>query len=297
MESMPLPPGSPPSPSVPNSPPLLELRGATVVKGGKTILDDLRLTIGAGEHAALLGPNGCGKSSLIRLITRQDYPLAHPGGQPAIRLFGQERWDVAALRSLLGIVSADQHQAFTSATAPRGITAREAVLSGFFGGVGLARHHAVTIEMEDRAHDALARMGALMLAAKPLDEMSTGEARRVLIARALAPNPRALLLDEPTTGLDLVATHRFLEAIRGVIAGGVTVLMVTHHTHEILPEIERVILLQNGKVFGDGPKKEFLTSPSLSALFQTPVAVRESSHPGYFEAAVTAPLESIASHA
>jgi iron complex transport system ATP-binding protein len=289
---MPLASASPSSFPVPDSAPLLELRGATVVKGGRRILDDLRLTIGAGEHAALLGPNGCGKSSLIRLITRQDYPLAHPGGEPPIQLFGQERWEVAALRSLLGIVSADQHQAFTGATAPRGITAREAVLSGFFGGIGLARHHAVTGEMEDAARDALALMGAQGLAAKPLGEMSTGEARRVLIARALAPNPRALLLDEPTTGLDLVATHLFLETIRGVIARGVTVLLVTHHTHEILPEIERVILLKNGSVFADGPKQKFLTSPSLSALFETPIAVRESGHPGYYEADVTAPQES-----
>ncbi|MES2461127.1 MAG: ATP-binding cassette domain-containing protein [Armatimonadota bacterium] len=272
--------------SPPVSAPLLELNGAVVVKGGVRILDDVHLTIRAGEHAALLGPNGSGKSSLIKLITRQYYPLAHPHGEPVLRLFGQERWDVALLRSRLGIVSADQHHAFTGDTATSAITGREVVLSGFFGGIGLARHHHLTGEMHDQAQEALGLMEALPLAQKPMGEMSTGEARRVLIARALAPNPPALLLDEPTTGLDLTTTHRFLETIRRVIAAGKTVLLVTHHTEEIVPEIERVILLRNGSVFRDGSKEQVLTSDALSALFETPIRVQRGAVPGYFEARV-----------
>jgi iron complex transport system ATP-binding protein len=280
------------APSAPASPPLLELNGAAVVKGENQILHDLRLTIREGEHAALLGPNGSGKSSLIKLITRQYYPLAHPHGQPVIKLFGQERWDVATLRSLLGIVSADQHQAFAGGASSSGITARDVVLSGFFGSIGLSRHHHLTSEMEDRAQEALRWMEALPLARKPMAEMSTGEARRVLIARALAPNPRALLLDEPTTGLDLTTTHRFLETIRSVIARGKTVLLVTHHTEEIVPEIERVILLRSGTVFRDGPKELVLTSEALSKLFETPIAVQKSPLSGYFEARVASHAES-----
>jgi iron complex transport system ATP-binding protein len=278
-----------PSASIPATrtpPPLLELNGAVVVKSGARILDALHLTIRDGEHAALLGPNGSGKSSLIKLITRQYYPLAHPHGEPVMRLFGRERWDVSDLRSQLGIVSADQHHAFTGGASAGGMTAREVVLSGFFGGIGLARHHHVTPEMGDRAQSALALMEALPLGDRPMEVMSTGEARRVLIARALAPNPPALLLDEPTTGLDLPTTHRFLETIRRVIAAGKTVLLVTHHAEEIVPEVERVILLKNGTVFRDGPKTDVLTSDALSALFDVPISVQNGRIPGYYEARV-----------
>ena len=269
-----------------SSSPLLELNGATVVKGGRTILQDLHLTINDGEHVALLGPNGSGKSSLIKLITRQYYPLAHPQGEPVVKLFGQERWEVAALRSVLGIVSADQHMAFTGSSSG-GTIGRDVVLSGFFGSVGLASHHHLTDEMRVQANTALDWMEAGHLAPKPLEEMSTGEARRVLIARALAPNPRALLLDEPTTGLDLPTTHHFLQTIRSVIARGKTVLLVTHHTEEIVPEIERVVLLRGGAVFRDGPKEDVLTSTILSALFAAPIEVQKAAVTGYYEARVS----------
>jgi iron complex transport system ATP-binding protein len=272
--------------SAPTTPPLLELKGATVVKGVRRILDDLRMTIQEGEHVALLGPNGSGKSSLIKLITRQHYPLVSPSGEPVMRLFGEVRWDVATLRSLLGIVSADQHQAFIGGASAGAMLAREVVLSGFFGGIGLASHHHLTSEMADRAHESLKMMEASHLAEKPMEEMSTGEARRVLIARALAPDPRALLLDEPTTGLDLPTTHRFLETIRGIIAHGKTVLLVTHHTEEIVPEIERVILLRKGTVFQDGPKEAVLTSQILSEVFDAPIVVKRAQVPGYYEARV-----------
>jgi iron complex transport system ATP-binding protein len=120
-----------------------------------------------------------------------------------------------------------------------------------------------------------------------MEEMSTGEARRILIARALAPNPRALLLDEPTTGLDLRATRHFLETIRTILSRGITVLLVTHHIEEIVPEIRRVILLRNGAVFADGPKASVLTSESLATLFETPIVVRQAQVHGYFEARVS----------
>ncbi len=176
--------------------PLLEINGATLVKNGTRILDNLCLTVAQGQHTAILGPNGSGKSSLIKLLTRQYYPLARRGdGPPLLRIFGRERWHVTELRSLLGIVSADLHRDFTNDEA---LTGREAVLSGFFAAQGLAAHHEVTRTMQTHAEEALLAVDAANLAEKPLARMSTGEARRILIARALAPRPRALLLDEPT---------------------------------------------------------------------------------------------------
>lgn len=254
---------------------LLTINKATVVRGGRRLLDNLSLEIAHGQHTAILGPNGSGKSTLIKLITRQIYPLARPDGVPVVTIFGQARWDVFQLRTRLGIVSADLQQAFTGDTAWRGL---EVVLSGFFAGHGLARHHAVTPKMREQAEDALALLEATPLAQKPLAQMSTGEARRILIARALAPNPEALILDEPTAGLDLVARRRFAETLRQVARRGTTVILVTHHVEEILPEINRVVLLREGRVFRDGAKPEVLTSGALSAAFGAPVTVHSGTY-------------------
>ncbi len=254
-----------------SNPPLLKIAGATVVKNGTRVLDNLSLEIALGQHTAIFGPNGSGKSSLIKLLTRQHYPLAKPSGEPAVTIFGQARWDIFTLRKQLGIVSADVQQEFVS---DADLTGREVVLSGFFAGHGLAAHHEVTPEREDRAEAALRLAHAEHLAGKPIAQMSTGEARRILIARALAPDPKALLLDEPTTGLDLSARRRFLDTLRGIARAGKTILLVTHHAEEVLPEIGRVILLREGRVFRDGPTETVLTSGNLSALFGEAVEVR-----------------------
>jgi len=256
---------------MPFEPSLLKITGATVVKNGTRLLDDLHLEIAAGQHTAIFGPNGSGKSSLIKLITRQHYPLAKPGEEPVVTIFGKASWDVFALRSQLGIVSADAHQGFVSGEA---LTGREVVVSGFFASRGVAAHHRVTADMEDRAEAALKLAQAAHLAEKPMDRMSTGEARRVLIARALAPDPKALLLDEPATGLDLSSRRRFLETVRRIALAGKTIILVTHHAEEIIPEIQRTVLLRLGKVFADGPTEDVLTSANLSALFGEPVDVR-----------------------
>lgn len=263
-------------------PPLLKIHGATVVKGGRRVLDDVILTIRPGEHTAILGPNGSGKSSLMKLLTRDYYPLAHPDGRSVVRLLGEDRWDVATLRSILGIVTPDLHHLFASADSR--ITGAEAALSGFFGGIGLAVHHHVTEMHRERARAALDDVGVRHLADKPLSMMSTGEARRILIARALAPAPKALVLDEPTSGLDLPTTHHFLETIRAVARRRTTVLLVTHHVEEIFPEIERVILIKYGRIFRDGPKAALLTSETLSALFDVPIHVRPAARTGFFAA-------------
>lgn len=256
---------------MPAQEPLLKITGATVVKNGTRLLDDLHLEIAPGEHTAIFGPNGSGKSSLIKLITRQHYALARPDGQPIVTIFGQARWDIFALRSLLGIVSADLHQSFAAAD---GLTGREAVLSGFFASLGIAAHHTVTLEMADRAEAALTLAQAGPLADKLTAQMSTGEARRILIARALVPDPPALLLDEPTTGLDLAAQRRFLDTLHKIAAAGKTILLITHQVEEILPEIGRTVLLRGGKVFRDGPTETVLTSANLSALFGQSIEVR-----------------------
>jgi iron complex transport system ATP-binding protein len=256
--------------------PLLELRDATVVLGGARVLDRLTLAIAAGEHTAILGPNGAGKSTFIKLLTLQQYPLATEQGIPPIRVFGRDRWDVFTLRSQLGIVSADLHDRFVQGNSNGIITGLEAVVSGFFASQGIFAHQRVSAAMRRQAADALERVGAGHLAAKTLDTMSTGEARRVLIARALVHAPQALVLDEPTRGLDLVARHAFLERVRVIAQQGTTILLVTHHVDEIIPEIDRVVLLKGGRVAADGPKAEVLTAARLGDAFDASLVVSQA---------------------
>ena len=260
--------------------PLLEICDASVVLDGHRILDGLTLTIRAGEHTAILGPNGAGKSTLMKLLTLQLYPFATVNGTPPVRIFGRDRWDVFDLRAQLGIVSADLHDRFVHGNAAGVITGTDAVLSGFFASQGLFSHARVTGAMRREAMEALDNVGAAHLAGATLDTMSTGEARRVLIARALVHKPRALILDEPTRGLDLVARHHFLERVRHVAQRGTTIIMVTHHAEEIIPEIDRVILLRRGRVAYDGAKTAVLTAANLTDVFDAAVIVRQAG--GYF---------------
>ena len=261
--------------------PLLELTDATVVKGGVRILDGLTLTIRAGEHTAILGPNGAGKTTLLNLLTHDDYAFADDQRPPIVRVFGRDRWDVFDLRSQLGIISSDLHQRFVAGHSAGRIRGEDAVVSGFFATRGFLINWSVTPEMRRRAAEALARLEADHLAGKWMDEMSTGEARRVLIARALVSEPKALILDEPSAGLDVVARLRFLETVRGIARQGTTIVLITHHVEEIIPEIDRVIFLKDGRGAGDGPKTSMLTADRLEALFGGPVAVGRRD--GYFQ--------------
>lgn len=262
--------------------PLLELTDATVVKDGVRILDGLTLTIRDGEHTAILGPNGAGKTTLINLLTHQDYPFASENAPPAVRVFGDINWNVFELRSQLGIISNDLQQRFVAGHSAGRIRGDDAVVSGFFATQGFLINLEVTPAMRTLGAEALARLEASHLATKWLDQMSTGEVRRVLIARALVNQPRALVLDEPSAGLDVAARHRFLEIVRRLARAGTTLVLITHHVEEIIPEMERVVLLQGGRVMDAGSKQAMLTDERLTALFGAPVEVSESG--GYYYA-------------
>ena len=269
---------------------ILELAGATVVKDGRRVLDNVSLTIHAGEHTAIVGPNGAGKSILLGLLTHNERPLAAANGVPPVRVFGESTWNIFDLRSQLGIVSAALHHQFVNGNSEGSISAEAAVLSAFLNSYGVLRYGHVTAEMRRRASDALAAAGASHLAARMLDEMSSGEARRVLLARAFATAPRALILDEPTAGLDLVARHAFMENVRGLARAATTLVLITHHVEEIVPEIGRVILIRDGRIAADGPKSAVLTEAGLSRLFGHHIVLEESGGYQYARPAASLPL-------
>ena len=225
-----------------------------------------------GEHIAILGPNGSGKSTLVKLMTGELYPLAGvPGSR--FRLFGQEYWALEDVRERTGLVALDMLNNLSHEVTAREVTAREMVLSGFFNSLGLWPHHQVTPAQERRARDILRFLEISPLTHRPLSAMSSGEQRRALIGRALVHNPEALILDEPTNSLDPGAVREFRQVLRKLARAGKSLILVTHHLSDLIPEIERVILMKEGRIVADGPTRRTLTSVALSRLFDTKLRV------------------------
>ncbi len=254
------------------APALLEMRNVAVTRGGKIALDNFSLRIGLDEHVAILGPNGCGKSTLIKTITRECYPVYREDS--SISILGEESWDVFELRSRLGIVSNDLMRSCTGEA-----SGRDAVLSGFFSSTGIWPNHTVDAEKRELADAVLAELKISHLADRPVNEMSSGEARRVLIARALVHRPHALLFDEPCNSLDLAVQQSLRHTMSHLARTGTAIVLVTHELADIVPEIQRVVLMSGGRVVADGPKERILTVNRLSALFGIEVEVaRRNGH-------------------
>lgn len=249
----------------------LELRQVNVARGERVVLHDINLSIEPGEHVAILGPNGCGKSTLIQTMTCQIYPIVQPG--MTVRIFGRERWDLTELRRHFGVVSAGPMGGELPGERTAVTPGLDAVIAGFFSASSLWPNLHVTEEMRTRAWEALERMEATRLAAQTVGTMSAGEKRRILIARALVHRPQQLLLDEPSNALDLAAQRELRETLRGLARQGTGLVLVTHHLGDILPEIDRIVLMSDGRIVGDGAREELLTEARLSRLFGTPVRI------------------------
>ena len=246
--------------------PLLELNNVQVMRGDRVVLDRFSLRVALDEHVAILGPNGCGKSTLIKTITRECYPVVRDASSMSI--LGRDRWDVFELRFLLGIISNDWMASCTGDA-----SGLDVVLSGFFSSTRIFPNHTVDPKHRGLAEAALRQLGVLHLASRPVCEMSSGEAKRVLTARALVHQSRALLFDEPCNSLDIGARQSLRNTMRSLAASGIAILLVTHELSDIVPEIERVVLMSEGCVLADGPKEEVLEARRLSQLFGLKVEV------------------------
>lgn len=254
---------------------IIELRNVTAYRGDNCVFRNLSLEIASGQNTAILGPNGAGKTTLLKLLTRDIYPVDTEDGY--IRLFGRARWNVWELRRHLGIVSHDLQREYAGHA-----TGMNVILSGYYSSVDVWAHQQFGAAHKERALRVMALLGVAALKDKLYATMSTGEQRRFLLGRALINEPDTLVLDEPTSGLDLKACFQYLDLVRGLMQTGKTLVLVTHHIHEIPPEITRVVLMKRGEIVADGEKSTVLTDDNLSELFDTPVELLQAN--GFYQA-------------
>ncbi|AMV34523.1 putative ABC transporter ATP-binding protein YlmA [Pirellula sp. SH-Sr6A] len=254
--------------------PLAELSDVAVERNGVRLLGIPFLRIESGKHCVVFGPNGSGKSTLLKLLMRFHYPSVLEQSTGTVKLFGQEDWNVWELRKKLGFVSSEIDFHFTSGRSGR-LTPLQAVLTGFDSSELETTEQQNTPERIEAAQRWLRFFELDPSSVKHVAWLSTGERRRVMLARAMVLNPQALLLDEPTAGLDLLSRSRLLTRLSAMAEQGIQLLLVTHHLEEVIPQLERVVMLKCGAIFSDMPKRESFRSEHLSKLFDAPVLAEE----------------------
>ena len=254
---------------------IIDLQNITVFQGRNKILDKFSLTIEESQSTVILGPNGCGKTTLLKLLNRELYIVEDKSS--SLKIFEKERWNVDELRSNLGVVS--QHLQYGYSNSAIGLYV---VLSGFYSSDGIWQHQKFDEAKLSRAKEVMELLSISNLQDREFVSMSTGEQRKFLLARSLVNDPAVLVFDEPTSGLDMSTCFQYLEIIRELISMGKKVVLVTHHVHEIPPEVTRVILLKEGEIIHDGNKDEILTNTNLTNLFDWPIKVIKEN--GYYQA-------------
>jgi len=247
---------------------MIDIHNVSAWQYDTQVFEALSLNIAAGEKVAILGPNGSGKSTLLKLVTREIYPVVQPHSW--VKLFGSKIVNLWELRSKIGLVSQDLQEDYTPYT-----TAFDVVVSGFFGAIGHYDHlHADEYQMH-RADELLHQLGMAEYRDTMFQRLSTGQKRRLLVARALVHSPSALIFDEPFNGLDIMASAELFGLMRDFCLPDNSLVLTTHHVDEIIPEIDRVVLLQAGRIIADGAKQSLLTSESLSRLYGLPLRLSE----------------------
>ena len=254
---------------------IIELQNITVFQDSNKVFDDFSLTIDESQSTVILGPNGSGKTTLLKLLNRELYIVENENS--SIKIFDKDRWNVQELRSNLGVVSPHLQNNYSNSALGFYV-----VLSGFYSSDGIWKHQKFDDEKLDRANEVMVLLSISNLKNRKFSSMSSGEQRKFLLARSLVNDPAVLVFDEPTSGLDISTCFQYLEIMRELMSMGKKVVLVTHHVHEIPPEISRVILLKGGKVIMDGNKDEILTNANLTNLFDWPIKVLKEN--GYYQA-------------
>ncbi|MFF8772381.1 ABC transporter ATP-binding protein [Kitasatospora sp. NPDC015120] len=277
----PRPPSGPPV-ADPATEPLLRARAVDVVRDGRHLLRGIDLAIRPGEHWALLGPNGAGKSTLLALLGAVSHPT-----RGEVDVLGRRlgRVDIRELRAHLGHVN-PRHPLRSP------LTVREVVLTGVTNTIEPDLHRKPAPEELDRAELLIDTLGMAAAAESAWTTLSQGERGRALIARALMPSPRLLLLDEPATGLDLTARELLLDSLDLLRQQHpeLASVLVTHHLEELPESTTHALLLRGGETVAAGPVDAVMTTELVSATFGHPIRITRNE--GRWTARAAAPRRS-----
>jgi iron complex transport system ATP-binding protein len=247
------------------STPALQLHDVTFIRDGRPLLADIDLEVGYGEQWALIGPNGAGKSTLLNLCGAVNFP-----SRGWVRVLGSRlgEIDLRELRRSIGFVN-PRHPLRSD------LTVEDIVLTGITGSIERVPRWEPTAEELDRAHLMMKTMGVDVPTSPHWHTMSQGERGRTLIARALMTEPPLLLLDEPSTGLDVAAREQMIRTLDELPASipGLTTVMVTHHFEELPPSTTHAALLRGGRLVAAGPVDDVLTTEPVSACFDHPIRI------------------------
>lgn len=247
---------------------LIEMQHVRVKRGIREVFSDLSLTLPPDRSSAVIGPNGAGKSTLLKLICRELYPVADENSR--FEVLGQSAWEIDRLRQRMGVVSQE-----LQSRVHKDSTVLQVVVSQFYSSLTTWVHQSYSKEQIEMAKNLIDFVGIGHLTQNAFAGLSTGEQRRCLLARALIHEPEYLILDEPTAGLDIRATHQYMETMSSLIAAGKKLILVTHHLEEILPQIDWFVFLKDGQVFAQGERSQLLTEDCLSELFDIPIRLEE----------------------
>ncbi|MAZ87991.1 MAG: molybdenum ABC transporter ATP-binding protein [Cellvibrionaceae bacterium] len=246
------------------TPPLLDIHNVSAYRGDNKVFSGLNLRIEQGEQVAILGPNGAGKSTLLKLLTRELYPVEADNSH--VKILGSDTVNVQQLRQQIGWVSYDFHTQYLPIT-----TGFDVVLSGLLGAIGHLYQHDISDAQKQTTHDTMVQLNLLELRDTMFHHLSSGQQRRLILARALVHNPQHIIFDEPTSSLDLQGMFQVLKDMETQSQLGRSVILATHHLHELLPSIERIIFLKQGKVIADGGRDQLLTEANLSDLYDSKI--------------------------
>ena len=246
---------------------LIRIRKADVFLNNKKVLHCINWTMKNKEHWAVVGVNGSGKTSFMKLIFGELIPI--DGG--IVRWFGNEKHGpLSDARKRIGFVSADFQEKYASTT-----LGKDVVVSGFFSSIGLYKQ--ASQKQRETAAYWMEFLGIRSLSNEPIGRISYGEARRVLLARALVNHPDLLILDEPCSGLDIPTKELFLQTLKKLAKTKTQLIYVTHHIDEILPLTTHVLFLKNGTIFSKGTKSKMLTGSNLSEVFNCHIELKKKS--------------------
>ncbi len=248
---------------------IIHFEHVNVAYDEEDVLRDINLSIKEGQHTVILGANGSGKSTLLKLFSNDLYPRFNEATTKEV--FGKKVWDIWELKKHLGIITNDLHYQF-SERAPD-LSGFEVTLSGFYSSFHIYEHQEFSPLHVKKVEEVLDFLEIRHLRDKRISEMSTGELRKCIIARSLVHEPKAMILDEPTVGLDIKAQLNFIEMIRKIAAQR-TIILVTHHLEEIFEEISQVVLIKQGCIVAQGNKEALLKDDQLSAIFDLPLHVK-----------------------